>query len=132
MNLLSSWYRSSLRSIIWVDSRTSRSVWVFVELLQRNTPDPLVMAAWTCTKLEEVVLLGYKYFEEDIVAIARLRGDVLKRICVADEDVLYSQQMYSNYPDSRTVCIIYLFIFKLFVCLDTIQLAQTTQNVSKH
>lgn len=126
LDLLSSWYAGTLQSIVWVDSRTPRSIWS-VELLQRELPDPFVMAAWSCFKLEEIVLLGYEYFAEDIVAIARLRGHVIKNMVVAQKDVVLSThenfhrdlsekravscQNFSvqTRPDNRTVCRIFFF-----------------------
>ncbi|XP_025831431.1 F-box only protein 33 isoform X2 [Agrilus planipennis] len=96
LNLLSSWYPQTLRSIMWVDSRSPdlEGTWDLVNRFRDaeiNEPDPLVMAAWLCTKLEEVVLLGYKYYEEDLVAIARLRGNTLKNLEVASEDIISNE-----------------------------------------
>jgi len=47
------------------------------------------MAAWRCSNLEEIILLGYKYYVDNLVAIARLRGDTLKTLRIAAQDILY-------------------------------------------
>lgn len=47
------------------------------------SPDPLVLVAWKCTKLVEIVLLGHKYHQENLLAIARLRGHSLKSLVFA-------------------------------------------------
>ncbi|KAF5271299.1 hypothetical protein FQR65_LT05314 [Abscondita terminalis] len=102
LNLLSTWYPVSLRSIVWVDSRSQDSQSASWNLIRRlggpdaNQPDPLVMAAWLCAKLEEIVLLGYKYFEEDLIAIARLRSDTLKILEVAADDVIDVNDVYCD------------------------------------
>lgn len=49
---------------MWVDSQCHNSQNTTWDLVRRlggpdaNQPDPIVMAAWLCAKLEEVVLLG--------------------------------------------------------------------------
>lgn len=107
LNLLSSWYSQTLRSIVWVDSQCDNSQSTSWHLVRRlgdpdaNQPDPLVMAAWLCPNLEEIVLLGYKYFEEDLVAIARLRNDTLRNLEVANEDVIFSNEVYRGLTDSK-------------------------------
>lgn len=65
-------------------------------------PDPFVMMAWLCTKLEEIVLLGYKYMEEELVAIARLRAHTLKVLDVGHNDIQYDSDGLSH-MDSRKV-----------------------------
>ncbi|KAB0803545.1 hypothetical protein PPYR_00515 [Photinus pyralis] len=103
LNVLSMWYPATLRSIVWVDSHnqdSQSSSWCLVRHSDTNgdEPNPLVMAAWRCPHLEEIVLLGYKYYVEDLVAIARLRGDKLKVLEVAAEDALYSHMYLSPAP----------------------------------
>ncbi|KAK9729169.1 hypothetical protein QE152_g16074 [Popillia japonica] len=48
------------------------------------------MLAWLCKKLEEITFIGYKYPEENLVAIARLRKNTLKKLEFAHDDVMYS------------------------------------------
>lgn len=55
-------------------------------------PDPLVMIAWLCPKFEEMVLIGYKYHEENLLAIARLRTDTLKVFDVTWNDIILTNQ----------------------------------------
>ncbi|GLV43555.1 uncharacterized protein CBL_04097 [Carabus blaptoides fortunei] len=103
-NLISSWYARSFRSIMWVDSQSQETSWSLIKIMGENDanhPDPLVMAAWLCPKLEEIVLLGYKYFEEDLVGIARLCENKLRRLEVADEEVIYSHEVYRGLTDSK-------------------------------
>lgn len=57
-NLISSWYARNFRSIMWVDSQSQETTWSIIRRMGDNHPDPLVMAAWLCPKLEEIVLLG--------------------------------------------------------------------------
>lgn len=96
LNLLSSWYTTTLRSVIYVDSQSDdpdgnswNIVRAPVDPRQEVEPDPFVMMAWLCTRLEEIVLLGYKYMEDELVAIARLRGSSLKVLDVGHNDVQY-------------------------------------------
>lgn len=58
--MIPNWYFRTLRSIVWIDSqyRDSQSTTDSLIKLQETEPDPLVMAAWACRGLEEVVLLG--------------------------------------------------------------------------
>lgn len=64
LSVLTSYYHNTLRSIVWVDSRgideKSTLQWSLThqEEAVDNEPDPLVMVAWLCPNLEEVVLLG--------------------------------------------------------------------------
>lgn len=69
---------------------------------QNLDPDPFVMMAWLCTKLEEIVLLGYKYMEEELVAIARLRAHTLKVLDVGHCDIQYDSDGVPH-MDSRKV-----------------------------
>lgn len=112
LHKLSAWYPSTFRSLIWVDSQClleNSNAWAIIRqddiLVAQNEhqPDPIVMMAWLCTKLEEVVLFGYKYHEEDLVAIARLRSDTLKVLEVSNEDVLYSDGDYFSGVDCLEV-----------------------------
>lgn len=109
LHLLSTWYSATLRSVVYVDSQTDEpdgNSWNIVRspLTTRLDldPDPFVMMAWLCPKLEEIVLLGYKYMEEELVAIARLRGHTLKVLDVAHSDVQYESDDVPH-MDSRKV-----------------------------
>nr|XP_023024571.1 uncharacterized protein LOC111512658 [Leptinotarsa decemlineata] len=82
-------YAETLRSIVWVDSLTDeQSSWALVKPFYDDSPDPFVLAAWLCKRLEEIVLFGYKYWEENLIAIGRLRGGKLKRLDIAEPDIV--------------------------------------------
>lgn len=51
------------------------------------SPDPMVLVAWKCTKLTKMVFLGHKYYQENLLAIARLRGSTLKLLVFAKSDI---------------------------------------------
>ncbi|KAJ8962849.1 hypothetical protein NQ318_001249 [Aromia moschata] len=91
---LSSHYVETLRSIMWVDSLSdSDNSCIFVKPSFDQSPDPFLLAAWLCKNLEEFVLYGYKYWEENLVAISRLRGKHLRKLEMAENDI------YSPYPE---------------------------------
>lgn len=109
LHFLSTWYSSTLRSVMYVDSQSVEedgASWRIVrppfEMHGNLDPDPFVMIAWLCTKLEEIVLLGYKYTEEELVAIARLRADTLKVLDVGHSDIQYECEDVPH-MDSRKV-----------------------------
>ena len=58
LHRLSTWYARSLRSLWWVDSLGSAAAHCLVQASAHEQPDPLVMAAWRCSNLEEIILLG--------------------------------------------------------------------------
>lgn len=89
LHLISSWYCRSLRSLWLVDSVQSPSCHCLVMSHDEQVPpDPLVMIAWRCTNLQELVLIGYKYFDQCLIAIARLRGETLQRLDIAAQDIV--------------------------------------------
>ncbi|KAH0813329.1 F-box only protein 33-like isoform X3 [Tenebrio molitor] len=91
LEYMSACYAQTLRSIMWVDSLShSKESWSFLTSHYDSTPDPLIMISWLCKKLEELVFYGYKYCEENLIAIARLRGDKLKKFEIAEDDILLS------------------------------------------
>lgn len=109
-------YWNSLRSLWWVDSPVYSDCDVLVkDDFNLGTMNPFIFASWRCVNLEEIVLIGtsmldfaarkciyiifisfyryfagYKYFADDLRAISRLRGSVLKRL-----DVLRSEMVES-------------------------------------
>lgn len=114
---------------MWIDSLNNDKIsWNLIGQNRGNystDPDPLVILAWLCYELEEITFmgivylfilfcfplfkfsgasLGYKYPEEDLVAIARLRKNTLKELAVANGDVIYSRARNIN---ARKVRIIY-------------------------
>lgn len=90
-------YSETLMSVMWVDSICHDEFsngWNIIKYMEESdhmepaAPDPFVILSWVCKKLEQIVLIGYKYHEEDLVAIARLRSTGLKVLDVAYDDVL--------------------------------------------
>uniref|UniRef100_A0A1L8DCK6 F-box domain-containing protein n=1 Tax=Nyssomyia neivai TaxID=330878 RepID=A0A1L8DCK6_9DIPT len=86
IDFISQHYNSTLRSLMWVDTSFNIEEAEFFYLT--SDQDPLVMMAWRCTKLEEIVLHGYLLDVHNLVGIARLRGKNLKRFEVAKFDLL--------------------------------------------
>ena len=64
-----------------------------MELLLRTDQDPLVMMAWRCKKLEEIVVHGYVLDPHNLVGISRLRGKDLKILEVSRIDLSISSVM---------------------------------------
>ena len=64
-----------------------------MELLLRTDQDPLVMMAWRCKKLEEIVVHGYVLDPHNLVGISRLRGKDLKVLEVSRIDLSISSVM---------------------------------------
>ncbi|XP_049816673.1 F-box only protein 33 isoform X2 [Schistocerca nitens] len=96
---ISLWYYNTLQSLWWIDSigATSNSFCLVEPSVEPIAqPDPLVMMAWRCTKLKELVFLGYKYYEDDLIAIARLRGSGLQKFEIHAQDIL----RVSDVPDA--------------------------------
>ncbi|XP_063221046.1 F-box only protein 33 [Bacillus rossius redtenbacheri] len=101
LNALYLWYCGSLTSLWWVDSidsATNGSLLVVMEPV--DPPEPIVMIAWRCIKLEELVFLGYDYWDTNLVAVSRLCSARLRRLEVAaccilaqDEGVPYEAEV---------------------------------------
>lgn len=91
-----------MQSVIWIDV-ASEILDYFVSLLriilfltlpinpigishsqEDYEQDPLVMLAWRCKELKELVLNGYAVEPFNVVGIARLRGTDLQRLEVSD------------------------------------------------
>ncbi|KAE8753160.1 hypothetical protein FOCC_FOCC000083, partial [Frankliniella occidentalis] len=94
---VSMWYANTLRSIYWVDSLQSAGTNTLLDLEEgpftnpdQIIPNPLIMCAWRCIKLEEIVLLGYKLWETEVLAIFRLRPS-LHHFDVWDGDILLDE-----------------------------------------
>ncbi|XP_044263368.1 F-box only protein 33 isoform X2 [Tribolium madens] len=95
LEFISAFHNQTLRSLVWVDSMSnSEESWSFLASPRDLSPDPLVMMSWLCSHLNELVFYGYKYREENLVAIARLRGEKLKKLEIGEDDVLFSNSNY--------------------------------------
>uniref|UniRef100_A0A1B6C1Q6 F-box domain-containing protein n=1 Tax=Clastoptera arizonana TaxID=38151 RepID=A0A1B6C1Q6_9HEMI len=87
LNMLSS-YTNTLRSIWWVDSFNSAASNYLLGASDIHYPiNPFVMCCWRCPGLEELVILGYRYYTEEVYAKTRLRQS-LKRLDLAASDMV--------------------------------------------
>ncbi|XP_022189902.2 F-box only protein 33 [Nilaparvata lugens] len=75
-------FSSTLRSLWWVDIMGNYSPFDFTDLesyppenilVEQQLVNPLVICAWQCRNLEELVLFGYNIFIEDVRGIVKLR-----------------------------------------------------------
>lgn len=90
-------YAENLRSIMWIDSLSSNeNSRIFIKDNFYESPDPFVLIAWLCKRLEEFVLYGYKYLDDNLIAISRLRSDTLKRLEVVESDIIYRKMRSTN------------------------------------
>ncbi|XP_003491682.1 F-box only protein 33 [Bombus impatiens] len=85
LHRLSRWYSLTLKSLIWIDSvqPSAKNIPATYDPNDPHSPDPLVLVAWKCTKLVEIVFIGHRYHQENLLAIARLRGNTLKSLVFA-------------------------------------------------
>ncbi|XP_066259438.1 F-box only protein 33 [Euwallacea similis] len=98
LHILSTSYTCTLRSVVWIDSISdTTSSWRLTD--SAESPDPFVLMSWLCASLEELVLYGYKYPEENLVAISRLKGTKMKRLEIPTDDI-YSGYGYGYQPDN--------------------------------
>lgn len=84
-------YRETFVSLIWVDNFSNVDAQVFLNrqvAADDIQPQELIILAWLCKKLEELVVIGYKFYEEDYVGIAKLRADTMRRLEVANSDLI--------------------------------------------
>lgn len=89
LHRLSSWYPPTLKSLIWIDSMDTKlnTTPATYDPEEPDIPDPLVLVAWRCTELVEVMFIGHRYDQENLLAIARLRGSTLKLLVFAASDI---------------------------------------------
>lgn len=104
---------------MWVDSLChDECSWKIITYMEESdhmdpaAPDPFVILSWVCKKLEEIILIGYKYQEEDLLAIARLRGTGLKRLEIAYDDVLTEAGEDVN---NKNIKVLFFKIYQVFV-----------------
>ncbi|XP_044744406.1 F-box/LRR-repeat protein 21 isoform X1 [Coccinella septempunctata] len=95
LECLSQYYQDTLRSLIWVDSLNQEGGTWAITTPFFETPDPFLLISWLCKKLEEIILYGYKYWEENLIAVARLRGPQLHTLEIAEDDILFSNKSFS-------------------------------------
>lgn len=75
ISFISSHYNNTLKEIHIIDGFINGDPNIY-EI--EADEDPFVMLAWRCPKLEHFTLIGYQACDDDMVAIARLRGQQLK------------------------------------------------------
>lgn len=86
---LSSWYSTSLKSLVWIDSMDHDELEPPTDDRSlADSADALVLIAWRCANLMEMVYIGHKYYQENLLAIARLRGHVLQRLEFAESNIV--------------------------------------------
>lgn len=110
LHSLSQFYKGTLRSVIWIDSLSKNPCsWKFSK---DASPDPFVLMAWLCSNFEELILYGYKYSGENLIAIGRLRGSEMKKLEIPEADILYNQVVDNVYLTK--VCIfpyVYIYVY---------------------
>ncbi|KAH0551261.1 F-box only protein 33 [Cotesia glomerata] len=91
--IMASYYSTTLKSLMWIDSADNNES---IPPTDGNPdPDGLVMLAWRCINLKELVFIGHKYYHTNLLAIARLRGHNLQRFEFAEHDI--QEDYMSNY-----------------------------------
>ncbi|XP_058810849.1 F-box only protein 33 [Phymastichus coffea] len=93
LHRISLWYPDSLQSIIWINSfnSTKNLSPPSFDFYDEDNPDPLVLAAWRCKNLNEIVFIGQKYLLDCVIAIVRLRHDALKRLEFGESNIVYEE-----------------------------------------
>ncbi|KAK6179031.1 hypothetical protein SNE40_011479 [Patella caerulea] len=80
IDFISTHFNDTLKTVIIMDDIQDQPM-----LYDERTdvyPDPFVMLAWRCIELQELSIIGYGIADGDVIAIARLRGDTLKKLVV--------------------------------------------------
>ncbi|CAG9766374.1 unnamed protein product [Ceutorhynchus assimilis] len=83
---LSTFYARTLRSVVWIDSLSKYPHSWAIKVSE--SPDPFVLMSWLCTQFQELILYGYKYPEENLVAIGRLKGTKMKNLQISSSDIV--------------------------------------------
>ncbi|KAL7300516.1 hypothetical protein TKK_0006515 [Trichogramma kaykai] len=86
LNKITEWYSDKLKSIVWIDSISYPKD---VERMVDNLADPdvLVLAAWKCKNLREIVHFGRSYSLNNLLGIVRVKPSTLKRLEFAEIDI---------------------------------------------
>ena len=64
-----------------------------------------MLVAWKCNKLMKMMFLGHKYYQENLLAIARLRGNTLKSLVFAKSDITSEVELWLEAENIRRVSI---------------------------
>ncbi|XP_066601526.1 F-box only protein 33-like [Prorops nasuta] len=98
---LSNWYQDTLQSFIWMDSMNHlQKIPATYDPNDPDSPDPLVIVAWKCTKLRELVFIGHKYYQQNLLAIARLRGSKLNYLAFAEDNIVSDYELWHKTDSS--------------------------------
>ncbi|XP_026805463.1 F-box only protein 33 [Rhopalosiphum maidis] len=90
-------YRNTFQSLIWVDEQSMNPAgllkghWHLEPSPDDIETNPLIILSWVCSKITELVVLGYFIEPVDVCGIARLRGSNLKRYELLEEDICFQQ-----------------------------------------
>ncbi|XP_065334207.1 F-box only protein 33 [Cloeon dipterum] len=90
LHLLYDWYWSKLTSLWWIDVADENAPLDALEI-SFGQPHPLVMVAWRCVNLRELVVIGYDLLDDNIIAISRLRGALLKRLDIPESNIFFDE-----------------------------------------
>ncbi|KAK3097965.1 hypothetical protein FSP39_014870 [Pinctada imbricata] len=100
---MSTLYRDSLESVYILDGLMEGYP---LDYTVETDEDPFVMLAWRCYKLKHFTLIGYKISDDDVIAIARLRGNKLETfgipqcsICTVSDDGEYDWMNQETHID---------------------------------
>ncbi|KAK0097154.1 hypothetical protein PV326_003091 [Microctonus aethiopoides] len=102
LSILSLWYNRTLQSLMWIDSKDENELLPPTDDLSApGSPDALVLIAWRCNNLIEMVYIGHKYYQENMLAIARLRGPFLQRFEFAESNIISEDETPHKFKDIR-------------------------------
>ncbi|XP_025419721.1 F-box only protein 33 isoform X2 [Sipha flava] len=99
-------YRNTLQSLIWVDDQSMNPGSLLkgqqLDPSAGEDTNPLIILSWVCSKLAELVILGYLIEPVDVCGIARLRGPNLKVFELLEEDICFKQPRSIIYDEIVT------------------------------
>ncbi|XP_059474336.1 F-box only protein 33 [Neocloeon triangulifer] len=100
LHLLYDWFSSRLNCLWWVDIADENSSLDALDL-SLGQPHPLVMVAWRCLHLRELVVIGYDQLDDNIIAISRLRGPLLKRLDIPESNIFFEEIPVDSAKDAK-------------------------------
>lgn len=104
------WYSQTLKSVVWIDSMDEGEILPPTDdELHPDSPDVLVLLAWKCHHLEELIYIGHKYYQENMLAIARLRGSTLQTFEFAESNIISEDETAYKFNDINQVSFLFFF-----------------------
>ncbi|XP_050301646.1 F-box only protein 33 isoform X2 [Anthonomus grandis grandis] len=101
LHFLSSNYARTLRSVMWIDSLSDEPYSLqFLQLEDARSPNPFVLMTWRCHGFEELVLYGYQYLLQDLLAIGRLRGSKMTNVEIPEVNIVTNEHYYNKATDA--------------------------------